>query len=62
VHGYEVEEARLIEGIAECLNGGDVFPSEVSVVGRVTAVTMSIEEERFVPLEEAKKGPTTPKK
>jgi transcriptional regulator with XRE-family HTH domain len=38
------------------------FPSEVSVVGRVTAVTMSIEEERFVPLEEAKKGPTNPKK
>jgi len=38
------------------------YPSEVSVVGRVTAVTMSIEEERFVPLEEAKKGPTNPKK
>jgi transcriptional regulator with XRE-family HTH domain len=38
------------------------FPSEVSVVGRVTAVTMSIEEERFVPLEDVKKGPTNPKK
>ena len=38
------------------------FPNEVSVVGRVTAVTMSIEEERFVPLEEVKKGPTNPKK
>ena len=38
------------------------FPDEVSVVGRVTAVTMSIEEERFVPLEEVKKGPTNPKK
>jgi len=38
------------------------YPSEVSVVGRVTAVTMSIEEERFEPLEEAKKGPTNPKK
>jgi len=31
------------------------FPDEVSVVGRVTAVTMSIEEERFVPLEEGGK-------
>jgi len=38
------------------------YPSEVSVVGRVTAVTMSVEEERFVPLEEARKGPTNPKK
>jgi hypothetical protein len=38
------------------------YPSEVSVVGRVTAVTMSIEEERFVPLVEGKKGPTNPKK
>jgi hypothetical protein len=38
------------------------YASEVSVVGRVTAVTMSIEEERFAPLEEAKKGPTNPKK
>ena len=32
------------------------FPDEVSVVGRVTAVTMSIEEERFVPLDEGGKG------
>jgi hypothetical protein len=38
------------------------FPSEVSVVGRVTAVTMSIEEERFVSLEEGREGPTNPKK
>jgi transcriptional regulator with XRE-family HTH domain len=38
------------------------YPSEVSVVGRVTAVTMSIEEERFVPLEPEKKGPQNPKK
>ena len=38
------------------------YPSEVSVVGRVTAVTMSIEEERFVPIEDARKGPTNPKK
>jgi hypothetical protein len=38
------------------------YPSEVSVVGRVTAITMSIEEEPFVPLEDAKKGPTNPKK
>jgi transcriptional regulator with XRE-family HTH domain len=35
------------------------FPDEVSVVGRVTAVTMSIEEERFVlPLNEGEKGRT----
>jgi transcriptional regulator with XRE-family HTH domain len=33
------------------------FPDEVSVVGRVTAITMSIEEERFVvPLNEVEKG------
>jgi len=38
------------------------YPSEVSVVGRVTAVTMSIEEERFVPLDQSGKGPTNPKK
>jgi transcriptional regulator with XRE-family HTH domain len=35
------------------------FPDEVSVVGRVTAVTMSIEEERFMsPLNAAEKGRT----
>jgi len=38
------------------------YPDEVSVVGRVTAITMSIEEERFVPLEESRKRPTNPKK
>lgn len=38
------------------------YPSEVSVVGRVTAVTMSIEEERFVSLDQSGKGPTNPKK
>jgi transcriptional regulator with XRE-family HTH domain len=38
------------------------YPSEVSVVGRVTAVTMSIEEEQFVPLDQSGKGPTNPKK
>jgi hypothetical protein len=38
------------------------YPSEVSVVGRVTAVTMSIEEEQFVPIDESAKGPTNPKK
>jgi hypothetical protein len=38
------------------------FPDEVSVVGRVTAVTMSIEEERFViPLDETGKGRSGPK-
>ncbi len=38
------------------------FPAEVSVVGRVTAVTMSIEEERFViPLDEGGKGRSGPK-
>ena len=38
------------------------FPDEVSVVGRVTAVTMSIEEERFViPLDEGGKGRNGPK-
>jgi hypothetical protein len=35
------------------------FPDEVSIVGRVTAVTMSIEEERFIlPLNEAERGRT----
>ena len=38
------------------------YPTEVSVVGRVTAVTMSIEEERFVRLDESGKGPINPKK
>ena len=38
------------------------FPDEVSVVGRVTAVTMSIEEERFVPLDEDGKERSGPKK
>jgi transcriptional regulator with XRE-family HTH domain len=38
------------------------YPDEVSVVGRVTAVTMSIEEERFVPLDEDGKGRSGPKK
>jgi transcriptional regulator with XRE-family HTH domain len=39
------------------------FPDEVSVVGRVTAVTMSIEEERFVlPLDDSAKGRSGPKK
>jgi transcriptional regulator with XRE-family HTH domain len=39
------------------------YPNEVSVVGRVTAVTMSIEEERFVPpLEDGTKGWSGPKK
>jgi DNA repair exonuclease SbcCD ATPase subunit len=38
------------------------FSDEVSVVGRVTAVTMSIEEERFViPLDEGGKGRNGPK-
>jgi transcriptional regulator with XRE-family HTH domain len=38
------------------------FPDEVSVVGRVTAVTMSIDEERFViPLDEGGKGRSGPK-
>jgi hypothetical protein len=38
------------------------FPDEVSVVGRVTAVTMSIEEEQFVPLDEGGKERSGPKK
>jgi len=39
------------------------FPDEVSVVGRVTAITMSIEEERFVlPLDDSGKGRSGPKK
>jgi transcriptional regulator with XRE-family HTH domain len=39
------------------------FPDEVSVVGRVTAVTMSIEEEPFVvPLDEGGRGRSGPKK
>jgi transcriptional regulator with XRE-family HTH domain len=38
------------------------YPDEVSVVGRVTAVTMSIEEERFAPLAEDGKARIGPKK
>jgi transcriptional regulator with XRE-family HTH domain len=38
------------------------YPSEVSVVGRVIAVTMSIEEERFMTLDDSGEGPTPPKK
>jgi len=38
------------------------YPDEVSVVGRVTAVTMSIEEERFALLAEAGKVRIGPKK
>jgi transcriptional regulator with XRE-family HTH domain len=34
------------------------YPSEVSVVGRVTAITMSIEEERFVVPVDGGKGPS----
>jgi len=38
------------------------YPDEVSVVGRVTAIAMSIEEERFVPISGPSKGPTEPKR
>jgi transcriptional regulator with XRE-family HTH domain len=37
-------------------------PDEVTIVGRVTAVTMSIEEERFVRLDDPGKGRSSPKK
>jgi transcriptional regulator with XRE-family HTH domain len=38
------------------------YPSEVSIVGRVAVITMSIEEERFVVPLDSGKGPPNPKK
>jgi hypothetical protein len=57
--GYKCGWCELKDGVMTLIPHPDSgeqtqtfrYPSEVSVVGRVTAVTMSIEEEKFVPLE-----------
>jgi transcriptional regulator with XRE-family HTH domain len=62
--GYKCGWCELKDGVLTLIPHPDSgeqtqtfrFPDEVSVVGRVTAVTMSIEEERFVPLDEGGKG------
>jgi transcriptional regulator with XRE-family HTH domain len=62
--GYKCGWCELKDGVLTLIPHPDSgeqtqtfrFPDEVSVVGRVTVVTMSIEEERFVPLDEGGKG------
>jgi transcriptional regulator with XRE-family HTH domain len=69
--GYKCGWCELKDGVLTLIPHPDSgeqtqtfrYPDEVSVVGRVTAVTMSIEEERFVvPLDESGKGRSGPKK
>ena len=68
--GYKCGWCELKDGVLTLIPHPDSgeqtqafrFPDEVSVVGRVTAVTMSIEEERFVPLDEGGRGRSGPKK
>ena len=64
-HGYRCGWCEVKNGVLTLIPHPDSgeqtqtfrYPDDVSVVGRVTAVAMSIEEERFVPIDEARKGP-----
>jgi transcriptional regulator with XRE-family HTH domain len=68
--GYRCGWCELKEGVLTLIPHPDSgeqtqtfrYPSEVSIVGRVTAVTMSIEEERFVPLDDGAKGGPNPRR
>jgi transcriptional regulator with XRE-family HTH domain len=63
-HGYRCGWCEVKDGVLTLIPHPDSgeqtqtfrYPDEVSVVGRVTAVTMSIEEERLAPLDQTKLG------